>query len=144
MFSPCPRPSHSCVHTISCSCSLYGTGDIINDYEGFENRGEEQYNRLGGIYIVDLDEASGEFQQLRVVPMYMNRLRLDRFTPSSRTWQPNRWVLEHNPNKGKDLCDFINKLSVLDAGGRKNALLMEHFDSDPQVLGGPILRSSLH
>eukprot|EP00957_Ditylum_brightwellii_P116795 8908195-Ditylum_brightwellii.AAC.1 len=32
---------------------LYGTGDIINDYEGFENRGEDKYNRLGGIFIAD-------------------------------------------------------------------------------------------
>jgi poly-gamma-glutamate synthesis protein (capsule biosynthesis protein) len=27
---------------------LYGTGDIINDYEGFENPGEEKYNLPGG------------------------------------------------------------------------------------------------
>ena len=40
---------------------LYGTGDIINDYEGFENRGEENYNRLGGIYLVDIDAKSSDF-----------------------------------------------------------------------------------
>lgn len=122
---------------------LYGTGDIINDYEGFENPGEERYNRLGGIYVVDLDLESGDFEQLRVVPMYMNRLRLDRFTPSSRIWQPNRRVLVHNPSKSVEFCDFINKLSVVDAGGRENALLLEHVDSDPQIPGGPILKSSL-
>lgn len=123
--------------------SLYGTGDIINDYEGFENPGEERYNRLGGIYIVDLEKSTGHFQQLRVVPMFMNRLRLDRFTPSSRTWQPNGRMLVHNPNKSAEFCDFINKLSLLDAGGRQNALLLEHIQSDPQIPGGPILRSTL-
>ena len=102
------------------------------------------YNRLGGIYVVDLDRTSGEFQQLHVIPMYMNRLRLDRFTPASRIWQPNRRALVHNPNKSVEFCDFINKLSLFDAGGQKNALMLEHVDSDPQIPGGPILRSSLH
>lgn len=121
---------------------LYGTGDIINDYEGFENRGEEKYNRLGGIYIVDLDARSGQLQELRVVPMFMNRLRLDRFTPVSRIWQPNRRVLEHNPKKSKEFCDFVNKLSLLDAGGRENALYLKHCEMDPQLPGGPILKST--
>jgi len=76
--------------------------------------------------------------------MYMNRLRLDRFTPDSRIWRPRRQMLEHNPSNSKEFCDFINKLSLLDAGGRKNALLLEHFASDPQIPGGPILRSTLH
>lgn len=124
--------------------SLYGTGDIINDYEGFENPGEEIYNRLGGIYIVDLDPSSGKFQQLRVVPMYMNRLRLDRFTTDSRIWKPRRRVLEHNPNESVEFRDFVNKLSLMEAGGRKTALLLEHCESDPQVPGGPILKSTLH
>ena len=41
---------------------LYGAGDIINDYEGFENPGEERYVKLGGIFVVDLTE-SGELRQ---------------------------------------------------------------------------------
>lgn len=122
--------------------SLYGTGDIINDYEGFENPGEEVYSKLGGIYVVDLDSASGDFQQLKVVPMYMNRLRLCRFTPSSRIWQPNQRVLVHNPNKSVEFCDFVNELSIFDSGGRKNALLLEHIESDPAIPGGPILISA--
>jgi poly-gamma-glutamate capsule biosynthesis protein CapA/YwtB (metallophosphatase superfamily) len=118
---------------------LYGAGDIINDYEGFENRGEERYNRLAGIYVVDVDANSGKFQQLQIVPMYMNRLRLERFIPSSSIWRPNQRRLEQNPNNSKDFCDFLNEISLLDAGGRENALLMEHRESDPQLPGGPVL-----
>ena len=121
--------------------SLYGTGDIINDYEGFENAGEERYVRLGGIYLADINRVSGEFEELRVVPMYMNRLRLERFTSSSRIWQPNRRILQHDPNKSKEFCEFINELSLLDAGGQENALMLEHVESDSQIPGGPILRS---
>jgi poly-gamma-glutamate synthesis protein (capsule biosynthesis protein) len=120
----------------------YGTGDIINDYEGFENPGEERYNRLGGIYVVDVSATSGEFQQLRIVPMFMNRLRLERFTSSSSMWRPYQRCLEKNPNKSKEFCDFVNELSLLDAGGRENALLMEHCESDPQLAGGPVLTST--
>jgi poly-gamma-glutamate capsule biosynthesis protein CapA/YwtB (metallophosphatase superfamily) len=121
---------------------LYGAGDIINDYEGFENRGEERYNRLGGIYVVDIEASSAKFKQLRIVPMYMNRLRLERFTTSSSIWRPYQRRLEQNPNNNKDFCDFLNELSLLDAGGRKNALLMEHRESDPQLPGGPVLTSA--
>jgi poly-gamma-glutamate synthesis protein (capsule biosynthesis protein) len=122
---------------------LYGTGDIINDYEGFENPGEERYVRLGGIYLADINRVSGDFEELRVVPTFMNRLRLERFTPSSRLWQPNRRTLLHNPNKSKEFCEFINELSLLDAGGQENALMLEHVESDSEIPGGPILRSCI-
>jgi hypothetical protein len=120
---------------------LFGTGDFINDYEGFENPGEERYNRLGAMYVVDIDPDSHKFQQLRVVPTFVNRLRLERFTPASRIWRPQNGELEHNPRKGKQFGEFINKLSLTDAGGTDNALLLHYCDSDPQIPGGPILRT---
>jgi poly-gamma-glutamate capsule biosynthesis protein CapA/YwtB (metallophosphatase superfamily) len=122
---------------------LYGTGDLINDYEGFENPGEEIYNRLGGLYVVDIDPRSGDFRQLRLVPTFVNRLQLKRHTPESFIWQPNQRQLLKSTNKSKDLCLFLNKLSVTDAGGKERALELEYCQDDPQIPGGPILRSRL-
>jgi hypothetical protein len=71
----------------------------------------------------------------------MNRLRLERYTPDSAIWKPNKQILQVDPNKSRDLCRFINELSVRDAGGKTGALLMKHVDDDPQIPGGPILLS---
>ena len=120
---------------------LYGAGDIINDYEGFENAGEERYNRLGGIFLVDVDPTNGDFQELRIIPMRMNRLRLERFVPSSKIWQPRQRRLLHNPQYIDEFCEFVNGLSKVDAGST-NALIMKTVVSDPQVPGGPILKST--
>jgi len=120
---------------------LYGAGDIINDYEGFENPGEERYNRLGGIYLVDLDPSSGTFRQLRIVPMFMDRLRLRRALPSSAMWRPQQRRLERDPSKIKDFCRFLNDMSRMDAGGKEGALELQYIEADEQLPGGPILRS---
>jgi len=120
---------------------LYGAGDIINDYEGFENRGEERYITMGGVFVVDLATPTGDFEQLRLVPMYMNQLRLERFTKDSLLWRPNENRYEKNPNKSREFCAFINQLSKTDAGSADRALLLEHYDTDSQIPGGPILRS---
>lgn len=62
--------------------TLYGMGDMINGYKGSTNLDEERYNTLvGGAYVVDVDVNTGDFAQLRVVPILMNRLRLERYTP---------------------------------------------------------------
>ena len=123
---------------------LYGTGDIINDYEGFENVGEEKYNRLGGLYVVDLavDGLSkvGNFVQLRIVPMYMDRLSLRRHTTSSAMWHPNERHTIAVPEKSREFAAFLNDMSRMDA--KENALLVDYCENDPQVPGGPILRSS--
>lgn len=122
---------------------LHGTGDLINDYEGFENIGEEQYNKLGGIYVVDLHTLTGNFHQLRMIPMFMNRLHLERYQPSiSYIWKPNMKQVQQDTTKSVDWCNFINKLSKLDSGNDDTtALMMDHVNEDPQIPGGPILRS---
>lgn len=120
---------------------LYGAGDLINDYEGFENIGEEHYNRLGGIFVVDLAPDTGKFCQLRVIPFFMNHLRLERLTPSSRIWRPRQHRLDHDPSKIEDWARFINKLSIADAGGPDNALVLHCCDEDSQTPGGPILKT---
>uniref|UniRef100_A0A7S3L9J8 Capsule synthesis protein CapA domain-containing protein n=1 Tax=Amphora coffeiformis TaxID=265554 RepID=A0A7S3L9J8_9STRA len=119
---------------------LYGTGDAINDYEGFENPGEDRYNRLGGIFIVNY--LGNNFQQLSIVPTFMNRLRLERWTTESKIWHPNSRRLEADPDKSKDFCSFLNKLSRIEAGSEEAALLMENVEADPKIPGGPVLKSN--
>ena len=123
---------------------LYGTGDIINDYEGFENPGEERYNRLGGIYVADIDSVSGRFVQLHIVPMFMNRLRLQRYRESSsKIWKPNERRLVAAPEKGTSLANFINSLSKIDAGGDESSVLSVKYVNEEiaDVPGGPVLVS---
>lgn len=124
---------------------MYGTGDLINDYEGFENRGEEEYNRLGGIFIADVNANSGDFVKLRIVPCYMNRLRLERYRRGSKIWSPRERRLVTDDDRGRDFADFINKLSEIDAGGVKAALSVSYVDEDrTSVPGGPILVSDTY
>lgn len=125
---------------------LYGTGDMINDYEGFENQGEEeQYSTLGGLFLVDIDAEAGDFHQLRIVPMFMNRLRLERYNESSLLWKPsNARILQRDPpSKSKYLCRFVNGLSQFDAGSGGQALELVHVDVefDPEIPGGPVLQA---
>jgi len=122
---------------------LYGAGDIINDYEGFENPGEERYITMGAVFVVDI-AADGAFQQLRVVPTFMNELRLVRFVKDSHIWRPNERRYENNTKKSVEFCNFINKLSKIDASTDDRALLLEHYDSDDQIPGGPVLRSKVY
>jgi poly-gamma-glutamate capsule biosynthesis protein CapA/YwtB (metallophosphatase superfamily) len=131
------------IETYKNKLILYGAGDIINDYEGFENPGEEKYITMGGIFLVDLDSESGDFLQLRVIPTFMNRLRLERFTttPQSAIWKPRQNNLERNPNKLRSFADFINAFSKRDAvGGAGKALILEYAEDDSQV-DGPLLFS---
>ena len=88
---------------------LYGTGDIINDYEGFENLGGEKYNHWRGIYIADIEPLSGNLVQFQIVPIFMNRFRLECYLKESQIWSAKRQSLVvYDANKGKDVSDFIN------------------------------------
>ena len=119
---------------------MYGAGDIINDYEGFENVGEEKYNRLGGVFVVDLS-SSGDLRQLQIVPMLMNQLRLERVSKTSKRWDPNKGQYEQNEHLSHNLSTFINGLSKVDAGGEERSLILQHKDSDEDISGGLLLYS---
>ena len=122
---------------------LYGTGDLVNDY-AFENPGEEKYNKLGGVYVADIEASSGELRSLRIVPFFMNRLRLERYQYSSSMWKPNSQALVPSPQKSKALCRFLNNLSSNMDAAPGGALLLEHHDTDPQIEpSGPVLIASL-
>jgi poly-gamma-glutamate capsule biosynthesis protein CapA/YwtB (metallophosphatase superfamily) len=68
---------------------LYGCGDLINDYEGI--RGYEQYrDDLVLMYFAMLNPASGDLVQLRMTPMQIRKMRLNRATPGDVRWLTNR------------------------------------------------------
>ncbi|KAH7465847.1 hypothetical protein PRIC1_014627 [Phytophthora ramorum] len=70
---------------------IYGTGDLVNDYEGFTNRDDAAYNTLGALFLVDLDVNDVTLSQLCLVPTIMGRLSLQRMKKRSyERWDPPR------------------------------------------------------
>lgn len=68
---------------------LYGCGDLINDYEGI--RGYEQYrDDLVLMYFATLNPTSGDLVQLRMTPMQIHRMRLNRAAPRDVQWLTER------------------------------------------------------
>jgi poly-gamma-glutamate capsule biosynthesis protein CapA/YwtB (metallophosphatase superfamily) len=68
---------------------LYGCGDLINDYEGI--CGNEKYrNDLVLMYFATLTPASGDLVQLRMTPMQIRKMRLNRATPGDIEWLAKR------------------------------------------------------
>ncbi|MBI1981440.1 MAG: CapA family protein [Methylocystis sp.] len=64
---------------------LYGCGDFLNDYEGIS--GFESYRGdLSLMYFADIDAASGDLLQLRLVPLHMRRMRLERASSADVEW----------------------------------------------------------
>lgn len=64
---------------------LYGCGDFLNDYEGIS--GFESYRGdLSLMYFADIDAASGDLLQLRLVPLHMRRMRLERASGADVEW----------------------------------------------------------
>lgn len=64
---------------------LYGCGDFLNDYEGIS--GYESYRGdLSLMYFADIDVTRGELTELRLVPLQMRRLRLERASAADAEW----------------------------------------------------------
>jgi poly-gamma-glutamate synthesis protein (capsule biosynthesis protein) len=64
---------------------LYGCGDLINDYEGI--CGNEPYRGdLVLMYFARLDPDSGDLLQLRMFPMQLSKMRLNRATAADVQW----------------------------------------------------------
>jgi poly-gamma-glutamate synthesis protein (capsule biosynthesis protein) len=64
---------------------LYGCGDFINDYEGI--LGHEEYRPdLTLMYFPTFDAISGELRDLRMTPMQLRKLRLNRAAPEDARW----------------------------------------------------------
>jgi poly-gamma-glutamate capsule biosynthesis protein CapA/YwtB (metallophosphatase superfamily) len=72
---------------------LYGCGDFLTDYEGI--RGYERFRGdLALMYFVNLDPQSGQLVSTRLVPIHMQRFRLERVPASDAKW----------------LCNLLNEL----------------------------------
>jgi poly-gamma-glutamate capsule biosynthesis protein CapA/YwtB (metallophosphatase superfamily) len=68
---------------------LYGCGDFINDYEGIG--GHENYRPdLSLMYFPEFDPATGGLLSLRMVPMCIERFRLNRASEQDAGWLTER------------------------------------------------------
>lgn len=64
---------------------LYGCGDTVDDYEGI--RGHEQYRKdLRLLYLASLARDTGALTGLRMVPMRVRRMRLERAAADDVDW----------------------------------------------------------
>jgi len=64
---------------------LYGCGDFINDYEGIG--GYESFRAdLSLMYFVMMDPASGKLVGLRMIPMRLEKFRVNRASGADATW----------------------------------------------------------
>ncbi len=64
---------------------LYGCGDFINDYEGIH--GHEQYRGdLALMYFAAVNPGGGDLVQLRMIPMQIRKLALNRASPRDAAW----------------------------------------------------------
>ncbi|MFW5682899.1 MAG: CapA family protein, partial [Phycisphaeraceae bacterium] len=64
---------------------LYGCGDLITDYEGIG--GHERFRpELSLLFFPSLDAETGELASLELVPMRLDRMRLQRADREQATW----------------------------------------------------------
>ncbi|AFM18011.1 putative enzyme of poly-gamma-glutamate biosynthesis (capsule formation) [Mycolicibacterium chubuense NBB4] len=71
---------------------LYGCGDVIDDYEGIG--GHESYRPdLRLLYLISIDCGSGDVTALRMLPLRVRRMRLERASAIDTDWL--RATMEH-------------------------------------------------
>jgi poly-gamma-glutamate synthesis protein (capsule biosynthesis protein) len=74
---------------------LYGCGDFLNDYEGIS--GYEPFRSdLALMYLATLDPQRGQLLEARLVPMHVERFRLNRACEADARW----------------LCNLLNQLGA--------------------------------
>lgn len=75
---------------------LYGCGDVIDDYEGIG--GHESFrNDLRLLYLTSTDRVSGELVSLRMIPLRVRRMRLERASQTDAEWL--RATIEHTSRR---------------------------------------------
>lgn len=120
---------------------LYGAGDLINDYEGFSNAGDEAYSRQGAIFAIDIDPHTGCTLSVVAIPTLMDSLSLRRVTRETRYWQPNDRRFTQEPLAIERLARRVNALSRRDVGD-DGAPLIFHVEDAKQCgvePNGPVL-----
>lgn len=76
-----PRP----IEVVNGKLVLYGCGDFLNDYEGIS--GHEAFRGdLTLMYFACVDSATGELQSLRMTPMQIRKLRVNRARSEDAWW----------------------------------------------------------
>jgi poly-gamma-glutamate synthesis protein (capsule biosynthesis protein) len=68
---------------------LYGCGDFVTDYEGISGY-EMFHGDLALMYLIETDSRCGELIAARLVPMRMQRFRLERASGAEAEWLCNR------------------------------------------------------
>lgn len=68
---------------------LYGCGDLLDDYEGISGH-EEYRGDLALMFFSSLEAGSGVLRQLRLAPMQVRKLRLNRPLPEDVRWLERR------------------------------------------------------
>jgi poly-gamma-glutamate synthesis protein (capsule biosynthesis protein) len=68
---------------------LYGCGDFVTDYEGISGY-EMFHGDLALMYLIEIDSRCGELIAARLVPMRMQRFRLERAPGAEAEWLCNR------------------------------------------------------
>ncbi len=75
---------------------LYGCGDVIDDYEGIG--GHESFRSdLRLLYLISTDPASGELISLRMIPLRVQRMQLERASQADAEWL--RATIEHTSRR---------------------------------------------
>ena len=75
---------------------LYGCGDVIDDYEGIG--GHESFRSdLRLLYLISTDPASGELISLRMIPLRVRRMQLERASQADAEWL--RATIEHTSRR---------------------------------------------
>jgi poly-gamma-glutamate synthesis protein (capsule biosynthesis protein) len=64
---------------------LYGCGDLIDDYEGIPGDGDFR-DDLVLLYFVTVDASTGRLARLRMTPMRIRKMRLQRASPDDAAW----------------------------------------------------------
>ena len=75
---------------------LYGCGDVIDDYEGIG--GHQSFRGdLRVLYLTQIDSVSGQLVSLRMIPLRVQRIRLERASQTDAEWL--RKTIEHTSRR---------------------------------------------
>jgi len=80
-----PRP----IEVYRGKLALYGCGDFIDDYEGISGH-EEYRDDLVLMYFPTVDAHTGRLVELVLVPMRIQKMRLNRAPPAEAEWLRDR------------------------------------------------------
>ncbi len=73
---------------------LYGCGDLINDYEGIESRGNLRSD-VGCLYAADVDRSNGALRNFEVIAFQMRNFRLSPAHADALAWLAGIFEVGH-------------------------------------------------